>query len=88
MACSRELSKPGDVTDLGKHKFEKYAVTCAPSRIRTCAHGSGGQCPAPLLPAETSTDALTRERIGGGKGLAHAEIAAMAAASAYLLGTS
>src|SRR5258707_8795321 len=24
-----------------EYKFEKYALTCAPSRIRTCAHGSG-----------------------------------------------
>jgi len=25
------------------YKFEKYVLTCVPSRIRTCAHGSGGR---------------------------------------------
>src|SRR5260221_1018243 len=33
--------------------FEKYILTCAPSRIRTCAHGSGVGVRACLLPAET-----------------------------------
>jgi hypothetical protein len=27
--------------------FEKYALSSAPSRIRTCAHGSGGRCSIP-----------------------------------------
>src|SRR5260221_10214199 len=33
--------------------FEKYILTCAPSRIRTCAHGSGVGVRACLRPAET-----------------------------------
>src|SRR6266699_3339832 len=37
----------------------------APSRIRTCAHGSGVHIPARLLPAETSYSLWPGARMGG-----------------------
>jgi hypothetical protein len=38
----------------------------APSRIRTCAHGSGGRCCTQLLPGNTCHVGLAWGRIGGG----------------------
>jgi hypothetical protein len=35
------LPKLADRQELAEYKFEKHILTCAPSRIRTCAHGSG-----------------------------------------------
>src|SRR5262249_39335000 len=35
------LSELADWIEVDEYEFEKYVFTCAPSRIRTCAHGSG-----------------------------------------------
>src|SRR5262245_50281089 len=41
MACSRVSFKLAGWMEVGEYKFEKFTLTCAPSRIRTCAHDSG-----------------------------------------------
>jgi len=44
--------------------FEFMPLNCAPGRIRTCAHGSGGRSCSPKLPAETHLARRVGERMG------------------------
>src|SRR5258707_11506523 len=39
--------RPAWLLELDCYCVRIYASTCAPSRIRTCAHGSGGRCSIP-----------------------------------------
>ena len=44
--------------------FEFMPLSSAPGGIRTCAHGSGGQCCMTLLPGETCHSRPVGERMG------------------------
>ena len=44
--------------------FEFMPLSIAPGRIRTCAHGSGGQCCMTLLPGKMRRSRPVGERMG------------------------
>src|SRR5258708_22356953 len=56
------------MSKLVEENFENRVSSCAPSRIRTCAHGSGGESSLQPLPGKTRIGCPAGGHMGGVRG--------------------